>query len=232
MKCAIVDYRTSEEEVYNLESLGLKVLLCPPSNKLYKAVNGHPDMQIHILSNNEVIIQREMNKDFINNLKIQNLKVYLSSNNLETTYPKDIILNALNLENLFLHKLKFTDANLINKVKHKRLLNVNQGYTKCSTAVISKTAVMTSDISIAKTLNNEGIDVLLLPPSNIELPGLDYGFIGGTCGLIDEKNIAFFGNIHNYIYKKEVLDFLKKHKINPIYLSNGPLIDRGSLFIV
>jgi len=73
---------------------------------------------------------------------------------------------------------------------------------------------------------------LLLPPGDIELPGLNYGFIGGSCGLLDEKYLVFYGNLKNYKYGSEVLAFLDKYNITPIYLSDSNLIDRGSIFFL
>ena len=59
--------------------------------------------------------------------------------------------------------------------------------------------------------SEENIDVLLLPPGDIILPGLNYGFIGGGCGLIEEGLLAFYGHLDNYLYRNEVKVFLKKH---------------------
>jgi len=142
------------------------------------------------------------------------------------------MLNALNIGNIFMHKLNYTDPNLISLVKHKKLLNVNQGYSKCSTAIVSENAVITSDMKIGKILKENNINVLLLPPGDIILPGLDYGFIGGTCGLLDNNKLAFYGNLNMYKYGDKVLNFLKKHNVKPIFLSKDKLIDRGSIFCI
>ncbi len=83
-----------------------------------------------------------------------------------------------------------------------------------------------------KILKENNIDVLLLPPGDIILPGLDYGFIGGTCGLLDNNTLAFYGNLNMYKYGDKVLNFLKKHNVKPIFLSRGKLIDRGSIFCI
>lgn len=91
---------------------------------------------------------------------------------------------------------------------------------------------MTSDRGIAKELSKIGADVLLLPPGGIILPGLDYGFIGGTCGLISKSKLAFFGDLNFYAYGKEVKDFLKQHGVEPVFLRSGKLFDRGSLLTV
>ncbi|NFA59402.1 hypothetical protein K8O96_13200 [Clostridium sporogenes] len=232
MKLALVDNRISDEEKNNLEKRNIKVILCPSSHLLYPAVCGHPDMLLHIIDNKTIIAHKNIDKEFVQSLKNLGINVILSRKSLENKYPEDIMLNALNIRDIFMHKLKYTDPNLLSLIKHKKLLNINQGYSKCSTAIVSQNAVMTSDIKIEKLLKKNDIDVLLLPPGDIILPGLDYGFIGGTCGLLDNNILAFYGDLNMYTYGNKVANFLKKHNVKPIFLSKGKLIDRGSIFCV
>ncbi|WP_186430975.1 DUF6873 family GME fold protein [Clostridium sp. BSD9I1] len=232
MKYALVDYKINLVEKSNLEKLGCKVLTCPPYEKLYTAVCGHPDMLIHIIDKESILVHKDMPTDFVELLKSLNFNVLKSNSSISDKYPYDITLNAVNLSKLFMHYLKYTDETLLNKVKDKILINVKQGYTKCSTAIVSERALITSDKSIANSLKSTDIDVLLLPPGDIELPGLDYGFIGGCCGKIDDNTLAFYGDLSYYAYGKEVLSFLEKYNVRPVYLRNGKLIDRGSIFVV
>jgi hypothetical protein len=232
MKYAIIDFRTTEEEKYNLTNLGCEILICPPSQLLYNAVCGHPDMLLHIINSKTILVHKDMNENFIEKLKDLNLDVVFSKNSLKDTYPEDIILNSVSFPHLFVHNLKYTDNNLLNYMNNKIPINVKQGYTKCSTAIVSRNSVMTSDKTIAKALWKENIDILLLPPGDILLPGLNYGFIGGCGGLLDENHMAFYGDLNHYTFGKEVMEFLRKHNVEPIFLRNGKLIDRGSLFIV
>lgn len=232
MKNAIVDFRVSEEEINNLKDLNLNIIKCPKCEMLYDAVCGHPDMQIHILDKTKVLVHKTMDKNLIKELIKLNISIIFSNRELKRSYPDNVILNAVSLNNYFIHNLKHTDENLYTNRKDSILIDVKQGYTKCSTAILSEKAIITSDVSIAKKLVNYHIDVLLLPPGDIELPGLNYGFIGGCCGLIDKHHMAFFGDLDCYAYKKEVAQFLKKHKIAPLFLRKGKLIDRGSLFII
>lgn len=232
MKYAIVDFRTTVEEKCALTNLGYKILICPPSQLLYEAVCGHPDMLLHIIDRKTIMVHKDMDKNFVETLKNLNFDVFFSMNSLKDTYPEDIILNSISFSKLFIHNLKYTDTNLLSYMKNKTSINVKQGYTKCSTAIVSKTSVMTSDKTIAKALSKENIDVLLLPPGDILLPGLNYGFIGGCCGLLDDNSIAFYGDLNCYAFGKEVLNFLKKYDVKPIFLKKGKLVDRGSLFIV
>jgi hypothetical protein len=232
MKTVLVDYRIEDVELINLQKLGFQVAAVPPSAILYEAVCGHPDMLLHIVDSSTIIVHREMTLDFIIRLKNLNVNVVVSQNSLQRNYPNNIILNAVILDNLFIHNVKYTDAELLYFVKNKKIKNVKQGYTKCSTAVVSSNALMTSDKGIAKCAQEEAIDVLLLPPGDILLPGLDYGFIGGCCGLLEDGLLAFYGDLEHYAYGKEILDYLKKHKVEPLFLRNGKLIDRGSLITI
>ena len=75
----------------------------------------------------------------------------------------------------------------------------------------------------------EDYDILWLPPGDILLPSLNYGFMGGVGGKISDDSLAFFGKLDYYKYGKEIKLFLSKYDIKPIYLSQGKLIDRGSL---
>ncbi len=187
----------------------IKVILCPSSPLLYPAVCGHPDMLLHIMDNKNIILHKNMDKEFVELLKNFGINVILSSNSLKDKYPTDIMLNALNIGDIFMHKLNYTDPTLLSLIKHKKLLDTSQGYSKCSTAIVSENAVITSDMKIGKILKENYIDVLLLPPGDIILPGLDYGFIGGTCGLLDNNTLAFYGNLNMYKYGDKVLNFLK-----------------------
>jgi hypothetical protein len=232
MKYAIIDFRTTSEEKYTLESLGFQILICPPSQLLYEAVCGHPDMLLHIIDRKTIMVHKNMDENFVETLKKLSFDVVFSMNNLKDAYPEDIILNSISFPKLFIHNLKYTDPNLLNHIKNKVPINVKQGYTKCSTAIVNKTSVMTSDKTIAKALSKENMDVLLLPPGDILLPGLNYGFIGGCCGLLDKNSMAFYGDLNCYAFGKEVLNFLKKYDVEPIFLKKGKLIDRGSLFII
>ena len=229
MKNVIVDYRIQNEERDCLILNGYNILTCPPSNLLYEAVCGHPDMLMHILGNS-IIVHGDMISEFTQELISLKYEVYKSTLALHSKYPNDICLNALNIGNLFVHYINFTDTNLLSLVKNKKFINVKQGYTKCSTCIVNNHAIITSDISIAKALSREGVDILLLPPGDILLPGLDYGFIGGATGLIEDNVLAFYGHLDHYLYGKEVLKFLGKHKVEPMFLRNGKLIDRGSIF--
>lgn len=226
-----VDYRISIIEEKSLKNLGVKIIKVPPCNNLYNAIKGHVDIQLNILSKIEkkVIVQKDISDDFKKELLTSNINFIESKSSLGEKYPSNIALNALILDNYFIHNLNFSDEILLESQKNKTLVNVKQGYTKCSSLVVNDNSIITSDKGIYNSLLKYNFDILLVPPGDIILDGLDYGFIGGTGGLINSSTMAFFGSLEKYAYGKEVKKFLEKHNVKPIYLSNSKLYDRGSL---
>lgn len=226
-----IDYRTTDQEIKALENQGLTCISIPKCTSLYNAIDGHVDIQLAVLNKckKEVIIHKNMDENFKNLLVSKNIIFQETACSLNSTYPDNVILNALILNNYFIHNLNFTDSNLLKTQNSKKLIQVKQGYTKCSCLILNETALITSDSGIYKILSTKGFDILLLPPGDIELPGLDYGFIGGTGGMISENTMAFFGSLDYYLYGDLVKSFLSKYKIKPLYLKNSKLTDRGSL---
>lgn len=233
MNC-FLDYRITKEELTNIYKLNIDPIIVPKCDYVYNAIDGHVDIQLNIIDKNsrEIIVQNSINNDFIKKLEEYKINFSFSKNSLGLSYPNNIILNGLILDEYFVHNLKYTDENLLDNVKDKKLINVKQGYTKCSVLPIGNKAIITSDKKIALSLKSEGFDTLILPPGDILLPDLNYGFIGGVGGMINSNTLALFGEISNYAFGNELYRFLYKYDIEPISLRKGKLIDRGSLFII
>ncbi|MBD7910099.1 MULTISPECIES: DUF6873 family GME fold protein [Clostridium] len=229
-----VDYRITREEINNLIKHKLTPIIIPKCIEVYDAIDGHVDIQLNILNKEEktVIIQKNINKSFLTTLSSNNIKYILSEKSLGSLYPNDIGLNALITEKYFIHNINFTDKNLLESQLTKKIINVKQGYTKCSILPIKDDVFITSDKGIFNSLKDEEIDVLLIPEGDILLPPLNYGFIGGIGGMISENKLGLFGELNNYNYGDEVYKFLYKYDIEPISLKKGKLIDRGSLMVL
>ena len=231
MHC-FIDYRVTSEELENLSKLNMNPILVPKCNQVYEAINGHPDIQLNILKNKssaQIIIHKDIDENFKKILKLNSIKYIVSKSSLSNTYPQDIILNSLILENYFVHNLKFTDENLLQSQNAKTKINVSQGYTKCSILPVRDNAFITSDKGIYEALKDYNFHILLLPPGDILLPSLNYGFIGGTGGMISNDRMAFFGDLDSYKWGEKIKKFLYKYDVSPIALRKGKLIDRGSL---
>ena len=231
MHC-FVDYRVTKEELLSLSRLNMNPILIPKCDKVYEAIDGHPDIQLNVLKNkssNQIIIQKDISEHFKDVLKLNNINYIISKKSLSNTYPDDIILNSLISEKYFIHNLKYTDENLLKSQISKININVPQGYTKCSILPVRDNVLITSDKGIYESLKNYNFHILLLPPGDILLPSLNYGFIGGVGGMISNDKMVFFGDLDSYKWGDEIKKFLFKYDVSPISLKKGKLIDRGSL---
>lgn len=229
-----IDFRATNEELNNLIKFGIEPIKVPKTNLVYDAICGHVDIQMNVLDKKQrkVIVQKDISKDFLKILHNKNIEYILSTNSLKTYYPYDIPLNGLITDDIFMHNIKFTDKTLLKEVQNKKIINVKQGYTKCSVLPINKKAFITNDKSISKSLTYEGFDVLLVPPKDILLPSMNYGFIGGVGGMVSIDTLALFGDLKEYKYHDLIIDFLDKYNIKVLTLSSGKLVDRGSLFVI
>ena len=72
-------------------------------------------------------------------------------------------------------------------------------------------------------------DSVLIKKGSIRLDGFDYGFIGGCTGLIDKNKLLFNGDINYHKDCNKIIDFLHKHKVEPVVIENQPLTDIGSV---
>ena len=110
----------------------------------------------------------------------------------------------------------------------KRIINVNQGYTKCSVCAVSDKAFITDDKSIYQALKSADYDVLEVEKGSVALDGYDYGFIGGACTMIDDGTVAFFGDIKTHPNFRKIERFCIIHNVKIINLAeNKPLTDVG-----
>lgn len=231
LKTCFVDYRISNIEEENLKKLNLNIVKVLKNPNLYEAIDGHPDIQLNIVDEKKIIVSKNSSEEFLNSIP-KDISIVRSLCDLGYEYPKNISLNGVTLKNTFIHNLKFTDENLLKNLGNKNLININQGYAKCSIAVVSEKALITSDYGIYKTLKTKGFDLLLIPSGDIILEGLNYGFIGGTCGLISKNKMVFYGNLKNHSYGYDIEKFLSKYDVEPIYLSSSKLVDRGSILTI
>ena len=108
------------------------------------------------------------------------------------------------------------------------LVNVAQGYAKCSTLLLDE-AVITADTGIYRAAKERGIDALLISPGNIGIEKYDTGFIGGASAKIAEGKVAVFGNIEKHPDGENILGFAKKHDTQIISLGHSALFDYGGI---
>lgn len=132
----------------------------------------------------------------------------------------------MTFKDFYIHN-DFTEENIERSLKERNFkhLFVKQGYSRCSIIPLRE-SLITSDYGIYKALKDK-VNIILLDNDKIELDGFDRGFIGGTCGLVQDK-LIFTGDISRH----KSFDLIKKscdrENIKIIY-PEVPLVDIGSL---
>ncbi|NLN41895.1 MAG: hypothetical protein GX160_07940 [Clostridiales bacterium] len=199
--------------------------------ELYPAISCHPDIQCHPLGGNRIVIAPNASQSLKNQLIQHNFEIIVGNTRLESNYPNNIAYNVARIGRYAFHNKKFTDPILKEELQAQgvELIHVKQGYAKCSVAVVDQYSIITSDKGIAKVATEIGIKVLLINPGFIELPGLNYGFIGGATGLVSQNKLAFAGNWKDHKDYKKIEIFLKERNKTPVAADMNPLVDVGSI---
>ncbi len=186
----------------------------------------HADMRILHTGGGEVMIlagDHELNR----RLTALGFSVTVTERCLtEFKYPECAALNCLLCGGTAFGNFKRADPTVTKFLEGYTRVNVRQGYTKCSAAVVREDALITADVTISKAAEH-GIDVLRISPGDIYLCEKYGGFIGGSCFLIDEGTLAFFGELSEHRDAERIKAFCRNHGVYTLNLCGGALTDVG-----
>ena len=197
------------ELIEYLRENGHEVRITENDARLGKGVGDHADLRVCVIGKKAI---------------------FADISGLEPKYPENAAYCAVVLDDFFVHRLDITAPEILDAAKDcgKTLINVRQGYTRCSCAVIDGNSIITADEGIAKTLEKyPEIDVLKISEGNVLLPGFDYGFIGGTMGRV-ENEILFNGDISQHPDYDKIRGFIEKRGLK-LRTFGGNLRDIGSI---
>ena len=146
-------------------------------------------------------------------------------------YPHDIPFNAACTGRYFVHNLKYTAPELLEAAKEMgmTLVNVKQGYAKCSTVVVDEDSIITYDMGIAAACSKAGMDVLTVEPGHVLLSGYNTGFIGGASGRVGDS-VYFNGDLTAHPDHSRIIEFIESKGLNVISFPGWPLTDIGSIY--
>ena len=231
IKAVMVDYRIDAEAEEALVNSGIEIIKTVPCNELYDSINGHPDIVVHHIGDNKLVVAPNV-FDMLQPVLIKKGFALTKGDTwLNRNYPQNIAYNVLRIGSFAFHNIKYTDKAILEEFKKNniRLVHVNQGYTKCSACIVSENSIITSDSMLANTVEKYGIESLLIKPGGIILKGLNYGFIGGSGGLLSKNTMAFTGNLDNIQDNYKIYDFLNSKGIKVKILSTKQIFDIGSI---
>lgn len=218
------------EIIAALEKRGIRCITTEPDLRLPQPVSDHADMQmLHLNDNRTFVLKGEQALKM--QLAEEGFLVAETANAPIATYPGDVLCNALRIGDKMMACVGGVDAGIYSIAENMglRTIHVNQGYTKCSTAVIDENTIITMDGGIGAAGRFLGLDIMIISERHIQLPGYEYGFIGGCCGLIDKNVLAFTGRLDSLGFEIPIRRFCEEHNVEIVELTDLPMIDIGGI---
>lgn len=227
----IVDGRIDDEIYNNLLKLNLKVIKTIKCKEVDESISYHPDIVIHPLNHNTLVIAPNVFDYYVEKLDGMGIKLIMGEKTLSMKYPNDIAYNVGRLSGIGIHNFNHTDEKLKYYLKRGNLdlINVNQGYTKCSLAVLDEYTAITSDYPMHRILSDLGFKILLIQSGNILLEGQKYGFIGGTSGSLSKNKFMLSGSLNGHPDKDNIMKFILQNNKKLIFLSKNKIVDIGTI---
>lgn len=210
-----------------LKQNGITPVTVEKCGTVIEPVSEHADMLFSYIGNGKYLCEKSQ-IELTHELYSHGFQC-LEKFELKREYPFDIPLNHVVIGNNLICKASDTPELVKNNFQ---VINVKQGYAKCSCAVVDENSIITDDESVFNVLSESDLDVLLVRKGPVRLKGLDYGFIGGCCGKIAKDTLAFCGDISAHSDYSQIKAFLTERKVYPLSLTKGELTDIGSIIPV
>ena len=237
MKYLIIDERMRDIEKQTLQRLGYELIEIKKSTKIYSEISSHVDI-FACKVKNKIIAEKHV-YDILKN-KLKKYIIIQGNSVIQNFYPKDINYNVCIVGNKAIHNFKYTDSKIVQELKKNNfeLINVKQGYSNCSIAVIDENSIILNDKGLYNSLNDSGLNILFLdymPDIKLLNENGNYsemnGFIGGAIARIDD-NIVVFGDLNKVDNKSYIRKFIEKKNLNIIDFSGLDVIDYGGIIEV
>lgn len=145
-------------------------------------------------------------------------------------YPADVGLNLFTVGKLLFANEKYAAREVLDFAKKQgfTLVNVRQGYAKCSVMPVGG-AIVTADAGICKAARAQGIETLLITPRYVDIEKYDTGFIGGASGTLCEGKVGVFGDLYSHPDGEKIFAFARAHGTTVESLGSGALFDYGGI---
>lgn len=185
MKHTVLMSPADSKLINGIQKQGINVIESECLSALRENEQYHADMQLLII-NRTAFIPRNCT-ELINKIENYFDEVILCTE-LEAEYPRNVALNAALIGN----KLFCKASALAQEVKefcaknNIITVNVNQGYSRCSTLIVNNNALITADKTIYDAAVLNSINALRITEGFIKLQNVDYGFIGGSSGKVGD----------------------------------------------
>lgn len=199
------------------------------SDITYTAVSGHPDI-FFCQTPAGLIVAPNLPEEYFSLLDRYGIKYRKGKTAVGKAYPQTSPYNAVVTSKYLIHNLKFTDAVLLKACEGLTQIHVNQGYTRCNLLALNENLFIASDKGICNTLLDHSLRCHYFPPDEIRLEGFPNGFLGGACGIWDQK-LFICGSLRHHSRGNAFRNIVEAEGFEIIELLDEPLKDVGSIFL-
>ncbi len=225
----IVDKKIPAEAKARLLTFG-ELLELETDGITYPAISGHPDI-FFAEADHRIVAAPNLPDKFKRRIIQKGIDLIAGENPVGEKYPESAVYNAVIRTDYCIHNQNITDPAILAFCEKRKLLHVNQGYTRCNLIFPDNEHAITSDPAIYAALMNQGVETLFVHSAGISLPGFPNGFFGGCCGVLLNKFFVL-GNLDKYRDGNKVRQFAAKINMQIIELCDTPLFDGGGIIFV
>lgn len=210
------------------DELSIKVVNVIKNALLDTPVSRHADILVNYIGNDTFFIDKNQT-ELCNFIKNNDGKTVIIEN-IKSPYPDDCLLNFADIGDYIICNKSILTKEIVDLLPNKTIINVKQGYSKCSVCIVKHNTIITDDISVYNAISQyDNIKSLLVEKGSITIDKYDYGFIGGCCGLIDKDILLFNGDLSTHTDFDKIKNFLYDNNVNYIDIKGKPLTDIGSI---
>ena len=193
----------------------------------YPAISGHPDI-FFCPTRAGLIVAPDLPEEYFSLLDLHRIKYRKGETAVGSAYPQTAPFNAVVTSKYIIHNLKLTDPLLLKACEGLTPIHVNQGYTRCNLLVLDENLFVSSDKGICNTLLDHDLHCHYFPPHEIKLEGFSNGFLGGACGIWDQK-LFMCGSLKYHSWGQQFREIIEAEDLAIIELIDKPLMDVGSI---
>lgn len=146
-------------------------------------------------------------------------------------YPRDCAYNAACTGRYFIHNFSCTAPVLLEAARRMNMvmIDVKQGYAKCSIVIVDADSIITYDEGIIKACARfPELSVLRVRPGFVRLDGHPSGFIGGTSGRVGDT-VVFNGDLSKHPDFARIVEFIETRGLKCKWFPEYQLTDIGSI---
>lgn len=231
VKLAYLPEKRTKIAVGNVCDETVKMIKPYREEKLADSLSYHADLSFCYLGENVAISTPESYEYYKKALLGTGLEIRCGVTSLDRHYPKDSAYNVAILGRRMFCKVEITDPVLLESAKERgyEIIDIKQGYAKCSVCPIDENSAISADVSFLKSAQKAGVDVLHITNESIVLDGYSNGFFGGCAYMRDKKTLCVLGDLKTHPDCERIEEFLKRRNIKIECLKKGePLYDFGS----